>query len=294
MEHRLDGKVCLVTGAGRGIGRAIARRFAAAGGRLAILDRNSGDLTDVAEEIEGCLPVVCDVGDAAQVEAAIAEVARAFGRLDVLVNNAAAPTAYVAVPELSLAVWEETLRVNLTAAFLFCKYGIPLMRLHGGGAIINIASQLARVSAPRRAAYSATKGALVAFTKGLAIDHAAEGIRANTLSPGATMTQRLTERHGSEVRRRGGAGSPAPVGAGGAAGGDRRGRGLSCLRCGVLHDRRRPPDRWRIHRALSRDRSPHAEFARGAAPMRPRRALLPPYLFASWRFDDAELPLSVG
>lgn len=198
MEHRLDGKVCLVTGAGRGIGRAIARRFAAAGGRLAILDRNSGDLTDVAEEIEGCLPVVCDVGDAAQVEAAIAEVARAFGRLDVLVNNAAAPTAYVAVPELSLAVWEETLRVNLTAAFLFCKYGIPLMRLHGGGAIINIASQLARVSAPRRAAYSATKGALVAFTKGLAIDHAAEGIRANTLSPGATMTQRLTERHGSE------------------------------------------------------------------------------------------------
>ena len=85
--------------------------------------------------------------------------------------------------------------VGGAAAFVV---GIPLMRLNGGGAIINVASQLARVSAPRRAAYSATKGALVAFTKGLAIDHAAEGIRANTLSPGATMTPRLTERHGSE------------------------------------------------------------------------------------------------
>jgi len=199
MDHRLDGKVCLVTGVGRGIGRAIARRFAAAGGRLAILDRNSAELAAAAEEIEGCLPVVCDVGDPAQIEAAVGEVGRGFGRLDVLVNNAAAPTTYATVPELSLAAWDEALRINLTAAFLFCKYAIPLMRLHGGGAIVNVASQLARVSAPRRAAYSATKGALVAFTKGLAIDHAAEGIRANTLSPGATMTPRLTERHGSEA-----------------------------------------------------------------------------------------------
>ena len=199
MDYRLDERICLVTGAARGIGRAIARRFAEAGGRIAAVDRDRAGLEVLSAELGVCLPLVCDVAEPAEVERAVAEVARAFGRLDVLVNNAATSTPHLPVPELSVEAWQRTLAVNLTAAFLFCKYGIPLMRLGGGGSIINIASQLGRVSALHRAAYSATKGALIAFTKGLAIDHAAEGIRANTLSPGATMTPRLVERHGSEI-----------------------------------------------------------------------------------------------
>jgi NAD(P)-dependent dehydrogenase (short-subunit alcohol dehydrogenase family) len=199
MDYRLAEKVCLVTGAARGIGRAIALRFAEAGGRIAALDRNGAGLQALSAELGFCLPLVCDVSDPAQIEAAVAEVGRTFGRLDVLVNNAATSTPVLPVPELSLEAWERTLAVNLTAAFLFCKFGIPLMRRGGGGSIVNLASQLGSVSALHRAAYSATKGALIAFTKGLAIDHAAEGIRANSLSPGATMTPRLLERHGSEV-----------------------------------------------------------------------------------------------
>ncbi|HMK67313.1 MAG TPA: SDR family oxidoreductase [Stellaceae bacterium] len=199
MDYRLDGKVCLVTGAARGIGRAIALRFAEAGARIAAIDIDRDGLAALSGELASSLPLVCDVADSHEVESAVAEVGRAFGRLDVLVNNAATTTPVLPVPELSLEAWQRTLDVNLTAAFLFCKFGIPLMRQAGGGSIVNLASQLGSVSALHRAAYSATKGALIAFSKGLAIDHAAEGIRVNSLSPGATMTSRLLSRHGNEL-----------------------------------------------------------------------------------------------
>jgi len=199
MDYRLNGKVCLVTGAARGIGRAIALRFAEAGGRIAAIDIDRDGLAALSAELGSSLPVVCDVANPREIESAVAEVGRAFGRLDVLVNNAATTTPVLPVPELSFEAWQRTLDVNLTAAFLFCKFGIPLMRQGGGGSIVNLASQLGSVSALHRAAYSATKGALIAFSKGLAIDHAAEGIRVNSLSPGATMTSRLLTRHGSEL-----------------------------------------------------------------------------------------------
>jgi NAD(P)-dependent dehydrogenase (short-subunit alcohol dehydrogenase family) len=139
----------------------------------------------------------CDVSKATDVKAAIDAAVEAFSRIDVLVNTAANNEPLGTTVELDEAKWNETLAVNLTGAFLVCKYGIPRLIEAGGGSIIIIASQLGYVVVPRRPAYVTTKAALIQLARSIALDHSKDRIRANTLSPGAIETNRLLVRYGN-------------------------------------------------------------------------------------------------
>ncbi len=129
--------------------------------------------------------------------AAAAAAQSAFGRLDILVSGAAPHDAGGTILETEPGEWERVVAVNLTGSFLLCRAVLPLMIAGGGGSIILIASQLGRVGSAGRAAYCATKGALIQLAKVMAIDHAGENIRVNTLSPGAVETERILRRYGS-------------------------------------------------------------------------------------------------
>jgi NAD(P)-dependent dehydrogenase (short-subunit alcohol dehydrogenase family) len=192
METPLKDRVALVTGAAGDIGAAIARRFAAAGARIAVVDVKAG----LPGEF---LALRCDLTDPAAVKNAVDDAARHYGALHILVNNAAASTARQPVADIALEDWQRHFAVNVTAAFLMAKHAIPHLRAAGGGVVLNIASQLGSVTSKDGAAYSASKAALISLTRSIAVDHAAEGIRAVSLSPGAIMTSRLTSRFGSEA-----------------------------------------------------------------------------------------------
>lgn len=191
LAQPLTGKLAVVTGAGRGIGAAIARRFVAAGASVAALDRDAASAMAVAGSVDGdaMRAFACDVADAASVEAAIGQVVEAFGRVDVLVNNAAAVTPLGKVTEIPLPEWQRAIDVALTGAMLTSRFCLPHMPR--GGVVIHVASQLGSVGSPGRAAYCAAKGGLIQLAKVMALDHAADGIRVVSLSPGPTWTERL-------------------------------------------------------------------------------------------------------
>src|SRR5512132_3604830 len=194
----LEKKAAIVVGAANGIGRATALAFAAAGARVACADIEESGAKTTATEIEKggahALPVPLDVTDSASCRAAVAATVERFGGLDVLMYGAADRDRPATVLEMDEATWDRVIRVNLTGAFLMVKAAIPAMIARGGGSVILIASQLGRVAQPGRTAYCATKGALIQLAKVLAADHAAQGIRANTLSPGAIETRRMLRR----------------------------------------------------------------------------------------------------
>ncbi|WP_430259337.1 SDR family NAD(P)-dependent oxidoreductase [Neorhizobium sp. IRS_2294] len=192
----LEGRVAIITGAGGDIGRAIAKRFASAGASVAMFDLDA--VPPDGFDADRCLAMPCDVADPASVEACIDAVASRFGRIDILVNNAATETPLGTVCDIPFESWRKTLDVNLTGAFLICKYGVPHLAKQGG-VILNIASQLGHVTTPGRAAYSASKAGLHSLTRSLALDHADQGIRAVSLSPGAVLTSRVTRQAGSEA-----------------------------------------------------------------------------------------------
>jgi NAD(P)-dependent dehydrogenase (short-subunit alcohol dehydrogenase family) len=195
---RLDGKSAIVVGAANGIGRATALAFAAAGAGVACADIEAAGTKTTAADIESggghALAVQLDVTDGASCRAAVAATVERFGGVDVLLYGAADNDRTATVLELDEAAWDRVIRINLTGAFLMAKATIPVMITRGGGSIILIASQLGRVASPGRPAYCATKGALIQLAKVLAADHAAQGIRANTLSPGAIETRRMLQR----------------------------------------------------------------------------------------------------
>ena len=195
MTDELKGRVAVVTGAGGDLGRAIAARFLAAGAKVCLVDR-SGPAQATEESAEACFEV-CDITDPQEVEAMIAATVARFGRLDIVVNNAAAEARSGRICDLPIEAWRNTLDVNLTGAYLVCRAAIPHLR-ESRGVILNIASQLGHVTARGHAAYSASKAGLLSLTRTLALDHADEGIRAVSLSPGAVMTSRLIRRAGSE------------------------------------------------------------------------------------------------
>jgi NAD(P)-dependent dehydrogenase (short-subunit alcohol dehydrogenase family) len=201
-EKQLAGQVAVITGAVSGIGWAIAARLGAAGAALACLDvRDSARLVErLGADGIAARGFVCDVTDEAAVAAAVDGVKSWAGRIDLLVHGAAEFDELRPVPEQSFAEWRRINAVILDGAFLMAKYVVPAMAASGGGAIVNIASQLAHVGAPGRAAYAAAKAGLVQLTKVLAIDHAAQGIRANSVSPAATWTERVERRFGDRAR----------------------------------------------------------------------------------------------
>ena len=205
-DSPLAGKIALVVGAATGIGRAIAREFAAAGAAVVCADLDGAGAGATAAAIEAAggraLARRSDVTRAADAEADVAAAVAAFGGLDVLVFGAATHEPTATVLELSEADWNRTLAVNLTGAFLVSRAALPALRARGGGSIIFIASQLGRVGSAGRPAYCATKGALVQLAKVMAADHARDGVRVNTLSPGAVETGRLLHRYGDMAAAR--------------------------------------------------------------------------------------------
>jgi NAD(P)-dependent dehydrogenase (short-subunit alcohol dehydrogenase family) len=199
-KGKLADKVALVTGAGNGIGRAIALAFAAEGAAVACADIDPAAAEAVAATIgdDGgrAVACACDVSRSADARAAVERAVETFGTLHVLVNNAAVFSPIATVEEMDEADWNRALAVNLTGAFLMSKHAIPHLRAAGGGSIIHVASQMARVANAGQTAYCATKGALVQLARGMALDHAGDNIRVNTLSPGGTATERMVRRFG--------------------------------------------------------------------------------------------------
>ena len=195
-------KVVLVTGAARGIGLAVAKRFLADGWRVALLDIE-GDL--LAESMaalaaaDRAISLHCDVSDAKAVAGVVAEVERRFGRLDALVNNAGI-ALFAPLMETSEADWRRVLEVNLTGPFLCTKEAVPLMREHGGGAIVNITSISAVRASTLRSAYGTSKAGLAHLTKQLAVELAALGIRVNGIAPGPVDTAMAKQVHTPEIR----------------------------------------------------------------------------------------------
>ena len=196
----LADSVAVITGAARGIGQAIAARYAEEGAKVALLDADGEAVDKAAAEIgAGALGLEADVADETSVANAVAQVASRLGPIEILVNNAAAAARRTPITELPLNEWEQALRINLTGAFLVTRTVLPSMIAARRGVIINVASQLGSVAIPNSAAYCTTKGGLLQFTRALALDHAADGIRVNSLSPGAVLTPRLTHAYGSEA-----------------------------------------------------------------------------------------------
>jgi NAD(P)-dependent dehydrogenase (short-subunit alcohol dehydrogenase family) len=186
--ERLEGKRAVVTGAGAGIGRAIAIRLSGEGALVALTDLDEQAAESVADEIEGkTLIRRTNVTRAEEVEALVRSVTEEWGGLDVMVNNAGIGVAATA-PETSEEDFDRQIDVNLKGTFLGIKYAVPAMRDSGGGSIVNISSVAALVGVPDRAAYCAAKGGILALTRAAAIDHVGEGIRINCIAPGTVDT----------------------------------------------------------------------------------------------------------
>lgn len=190
---RLDGQTALVTGAATGIGSAIATRLAEAGAIVAIADLDQDAAKVKAAELTGAVPLQVDVSDAASVEQAITALVRLTGRIDVLVNNAGIAGMAAAVWDYDPADWKRVFAVNVDGVFHCCRSAIGHMRKQGYGRIVNIASVAGKEGNPRMSAYSASKAAVIGFTKSLAKEVATEGICVNAVAPAVVQTKILEQ-----------------------------------------------------------------------------------------------------
>jgi NAD(P)-dependent dehydrogenase (short-subunit alcohol dehydrogenase family) len=181
--------VALVTGSTAGLGKVIAHRLAAEGASVVVTGRDVDRGEAVAESVGGTF-LAADLNDEAACGALVDQAAEAAGGLTVLVNNAVASVATAAVDGLTTAAWEDAFRVNVTAPMWLCRAAIPHFRKARHGSIVNVSSRAAERASPGLAAYVASKGALNALTRSLAVDYAAEGIRANTVAPGYVLNER--------------------------------------------------------------------------------------------------------
>ena len=191
----LSGRVAIVTGGGRGLGFEIARTLYAAGARVAVLGRDAGVLTESARSLDPggglVIPIVCDVREERAVAAAVQAACDRFGKIDLLVNNSgiAGPTS--ALWESSLEEWQDTLATNVTGVFLCCRAVLPVMIRQGSGSIVTVGSASGKRPNAGRAAYSASKTALIGLTRTLALEAGAHGIRVNLVTPGAIDSERF-------------------------------------------------------------------------------------------------------
>jgi len=201
---RLKDKVAVITGGGRGIGKAIARKFAAEGATLALLDVDETTVMQCADEMRTlgvkAQGFKADVTSSAQVEEAMKKTAEAFGAIHILVNNAGI-TRDGLILRMKEEEWDIVLNVNLKSAFLCTKYAIKYIMKAGYGRIISIASVVGLMGNAGQANYSASKGGLVAFTKTIAKEFAGRGVTANAIAPGFIRSA-MTDKLGEEVKKK--------------------------------------------------------------------------------------------
>lgn len=191
---RLEGKVTLITGGGSGMGKVASELFAAEGANVVLTDVNDEAGEKTASSIgERAFYVHADVSQEADARSMVAAAVERFGRLDVLYNNAGImPLDDGSVTDADGSIWDSVLAVNVKGVMYGCKFGIPAMLEHGGGSIINVASFVAWMgAATSQTAYTASKGAVLAMTREIAVEYARKGIRANALCPGPIETPLL-------------------------------------------------------------------------------------------------------
>jgi NAD(P)-dependent dehydrogenase (short-subunit alcohol dehydrogenase family) len=196
MPGRLEGKVAVVTGGGRGIGRATVEKLAREGARVTFLEVDEAAGRQAAEELAGLSREIAflpaDVTVEEQVRRSLEEVVRRHGTVDVLVNNAGTNT-YFDATEMTEAEWDQVFAVDLKGAWLCSKHALPAMKRAGRGSVVNIASIHARLTIPGMFPYAAAKSAMVGLTRSLALDYAPFGIRVNAVLPGWTRTRQVED-----------------------------------------------------------------------------------------------------
>ncbi len=195
--NRLNGRVAVVTGAGRGIGRAIAQRFSQEGAAVVLAARTTAQIREAAKGIESsggyAVAIRCDVTRERQVERLVARVAQRFGRIDILVNNAGINMPPTDLTETDLAAWRRIVDVNLTGAFICTRAVLPHMKEQGTGVVLTISSVGGRRGAAGRGPYRASKAALINFTETLGAEGAEYGVRAVCLCPGGVDTDMMRQ-----------------------------------------------------------------------------------------------------
>jgi NAD(P)-dependent dehydrogenase (short-subunit alcohol dehydrogenase family) len=191
MKVNLDGHVALVTGAARGIGRAIADMLALNGAKVAYADIDFEAVRKSASKMPGALPLRLDVSNEAEIDQALQELIRAFGRIDILVNNAGVNTIAhrVAIDQFPTDEWERILKVDLTGLFLVSRAAVRPMLAQKSGRIVNIASVLGLVPARLQSPFVAAKAGVVNLTKSMALELGAQGVLVNCIAPGSILTQ---------------------------------------------------------------------------------------------------------
>ena len=198
---RLDGKVCVITGAGGGMGREAATVFTGEGAKVCAADVSLPAAEETAALCGGnAFAFAVDVSDEAQVQAMMAATVACYGGIDVLYNNAGiSPDDDASVLDTTVEAWDRVQAVNARGVFLCCKHGIPQLRSRGGGSVINVASFVAILgAATSQISYTASKGAVLALSRELAVQFAREGIRVNALCPGPVETPLLLNIYGSD------------------------------------------------------------------------------------------------
>jgi NAD(P)-dependent dehydrogenase (short-subunit alcohol dehydrogenase family) len=191
---RLKDKVAIITGAAAGIGRAVTLAFVAEGARVGAVDHDEAALGRLAAEAgSAVLPLNADVSSAASVARTAAAVAEAFGRVDILFNNAGI-VPHGRIHETSEQEWDRTMSVNLKSMYLYCHSVIPIFLNSGGGVILNTSSATVLRQVKDRAAYTTSKGAVLALTRSMALDYIQDNIRVNCLCPGTIDTPSLQKR----------------------------------------------------------------------------------------------------
>jgi NAD(P)-dependent dehydrogenase (short-subunit alcohol dehydrogenase family) len=192
MDADLTGKVALITGGSRGIGRAIAVGFARAGAQIVVASRKQAAVDAVADEIRqqggAALAVAAHVGDEQAIKSLVEQAVASFGRIDILVNNAATNPHFGPLLEATPAQWDKIMQVNLRGVFLLCQQVVPIMRRQGGGSIINMASIEGLRPSKGLGVYSVSKAGLILLTHALAQELGPDGIRVNALAPGLIRT----------------------------------------------------------------------------------------------------------
>ncbi len=190
---KLEGKVALITGAGRGIGKAVAMAYARQGMRLAVCARTGSEVEQTASEIynleRDCLGIVCDVSVEESVARLVAKIEERFGRIDVLVNNAGVMTRPVPLAEMEVKKWDYTLAVNLRGAFLVTRAILPIMMRQRNGSIVNVSSTIGRGAYANFSAYAVSKWGIEGLTQTLAAEVRSHKIRVNSVDPGYVATK---------------------------------------------------------------------------------------------------------